>query len=353
MRKQKTHRGKSARPTRIAMSATLAAMAVSAALAGCSPKAGPPAALGIETEAPMELNLSCYLTGITTFNDAGGKEQTSVRFLVENNDRVNKDWVRGINGKECLKVGEEEVQIYSRYVNDHCRYVEGIIPGNVQAEDVVYTAGNFACGGWKQMGEGQYREIGAIVDEGIPYFYTGCGVSTGLAGERVMCVWLAGFTPDSASVDGARPQLARADKFSLTTADGGDIPAWEGMAKEPELSVNEFGVEVTIQAEDADVLMRSISRTGLSLRHKSEDGTVSAFELEKKIQESITENEQGDAGITGDAGNAEDGEVPEDTAAPETGDGVGDSAEDTQGVENMDNGGNIEKRPGGGSEGQS
>ena len=60
MRKQKTHRGKSARPTRIAMSATLAAMAVSAALAGCSPKAGPPAALGIETEAPMELNLSCY-----------------------------------------------------------------------------------------------------------------------------------------------------------------------------------------------------------------------------------------------------------------------------------------------------
>ncbi len=87
-----------------------------------------------------------------------------------------------------------------------------------------------------------------------------------------MCVWLAGFTPDSVPVDGSRPRFGHADHFSLVTSDGKEIPAWEGLVKEPALSVNEFGVEISIQAEDEETLMRSISRTGLTLRHRSEEG---------------------------------------------------------------------------------
>lgn len=289
MRKPKTCRRKAARLVCMAMIATVAA---SAALTGCSKKRSPSQGSGVETEAPMELSLSCYLTGTSVFTDADGKVQTSIRFLVENDDRENKDWVKGINGKECLKAGKEEVEVYSRYINDHCRYVDGTVSGDIKLRDITYTAGSFTCSTWKQAGEEQYREIGAIMEGEIPYFYTGCGVSTGLSGERVMCVWLAGFTPDSVPVDGVRPQLGRTDRFSLVTADGGQIPAWDGMAKEPVLSVNEFGVEVMIQAEDADILMRSIARTGLSLRHESEEGVVSDLELEKKVQEDALEEGQ-------------------------------------------------------------
>ncbi len=341
MRKKKTCRKKTASFVCMAVIATLAA---SAAMAGCSRKGSRTTGAGIETEAPMELSLSCYLTGSGTFTDAEGKEQTSIRFLVENDDKENKDWVKGINGKEFLKAGKKKVQVYSRYINDHCRYVDGSIPGNVSPEDVMYTAGSFTCGGWKQAGDEQYHEIGAIVEDGVPYFYTGCGVSTGLSGERVMCVWLAGFTPDSVPVDGVRPRFGCADRFSLVTADGGRIPSWEGMEKEPELSVNEFGVEVTIQAEDADVLMRSIARTGLFLRHESEEGVVSDFELEKKMQEdSPEEGQEENAEAAKTTGAVEDSMGAEDTGdTAGTGTSVGKSAEGTSVEESAENAVNAE-----------
>ncbi len=280
MRRQNFNRRNASRAACITLAAVMAA---SVAMAGCSKKQETPTTeTAATTEAPMELKLSCYLTGTNTFTDADGTEQTSIRFLVENDDQENKDWVKGLNGKEYLNAGGEKVQVYSRYINDNCRYVDGNIPGNAKPEDVTYTAGAFTSSGWEQAGDEQYHEIGAIVEDGIPYFYTGCGVSTGLAGERVMCVWLAGFTPDSMPVDGARPQFSRADHFSLVTAEGDEIPVWEGLAGEPELSVNEFGVEISIQAEDEELLMRSISRTGMALRHESEEGVISDFELEKK-----------------------------------------------------------------------
>ena len=279
MRKQRTSRRNT---FRIACMALAVVMAASVAMAGCSRKQEALTEATVETEAPMGLKLSCYLTGTATFTDVEGREQTSIRFLVKNDDQENKDWVKGLNGKEYLNAGNEKVQVYSRYINDNCRYVDASIPGNVKPEDVTYTAGTYTNGEWKQAGDEQYHEIGAIVEDGIPYFYTGCGVSTGLAGERVMCVWLAGFTPDSVPVDGSRPRFGHADHFSLVTSDGKEIPAWEGLVKEPELSVNEFGVEISIQAEDEETLMRSISRTGLTLRHRSEEGVVSDFELERK-----------------------------------------------------------------------
>lgn len=286
MSKQNIRKGNVSRAACMALVVMIAApMAVS----GCSKRGSQIEKAEIETEAPMELHLSCYLTGTNTFTDAEGKEQTSVRFLVENDDTTNKDWVKGINGREFLRAGKEEVQIYSRYINDNCRYVDGTIPGHINSEDVIYSAGDFICGNWKQAGDGQYKEIGAIVEDGIPYFYTGCGVSTGLAGERMMCVWLAGFTPDSMPVDGERPQITKADRFSLVTADGKELLDWEGMAKEPELSANEFGIEVSIQAKDADMLMRSVASTGLLLRHEGTDGTVTDFELEKKMEGEILE----------------------------------------------------------------
>lgn len=323
MREQKSTRKKMPRlelhhsARRVACAAIAAALAVSAPLAGCSKKEGQGQGTAVETEAPMELHLSCYLTGTNTFTDAKGQEQTSIRFLVENDDAENKDWVKGLNGKEALTVGNEQIQVYSRYISDHCRYVEGTVPGNVDAGDVTYSAGTFTCSGWEQAGEEQYSEIGAIVEDSIPYFYTGCGVSTGLSGERTMCVWLAGFTPDSVPVDGGRPQLTHADRFSLVTADGGEIPQWEGMAKEPQLSVNEFGVEVSIQAEDVDTLMSAIAETGLSLRHESEDGVISDFELEKKgswIQKPGTGSQE-------DVPEAEEAADPGEN--PEAADGAG------------------------------
>lgn len=335
-----------ARSTRRSMSkmacmAMAAVMAVSVPLAGCSKKEGPGTA--VETEAPMELSLSCYLTGTNTFTDAEGKEQTSIRFLVENDDTENKDWVKELNGKEALIAGGEQIQVYSRYINDHCRYVDGTVPGNVDAKDVTYVAGTFTCSGWKQAGEAQYQEIGAIVEDGIPYFYTGCGVSTGLSGERVMCVWLAGFTPDSVPVDGERPHLGHADRFSLVTADGGEIPQWEGMAKEPQLSVNEFGVEVSIQAEDADTLMSAIAETGLSLRHESEDGVTSDFELEKKgvkIQKPAAGSQEDASAAEKARGAAESGEDMESVEDTETADGA--DAGDAGIPEEGDTEGNIE-----------
>lgn len=314
---------------RMACMAVIAALVVSAPLAGCSKKEGQGTA--VETEVPMELRLSCYLTGTSVFTDADGQEKTSIRFLVENDDTENKDWVKGLNGKEALVTGDGQVQVYSRYVNDHCRYVDGIVPGNVDADDVTYAAGTFISSGWKQAGEEQYQEIGAIVEDGIPYFYTGCGVSTGLSGERVMCVWLAGFTPDSVPVDGERPQLKRADRFSLVTADGGEILGWEGMKKKPQLSVNEFGVEVSIQAEDADTLLASIAGTGLTLRHESEDGIISDFELEKKgvrIQEAA-------AGSQEDTSEAEEATEAAE-AAETTGTGEDTEAGESAGVEEPD-----------------
>lgn len=319
----------------MASMAVIAALAVSAPLAGCSKKEAPGQGTAVETEAPMELHLSCYLTGTNTFTDADGQEKTSVCFLVENDDTENKDWVKGLNGKEALVTGNGQVQVYSRYINDYCRYVDGIVPGNVDVDDVTYTAGTFTSSGWKQAGEEQYQEIGAIVEDGIPYFYTGCGVSTGLSGERVMCVWLAGFTPDSVLVDGERPQLKRADRFSLVTADGGEIPGWEGMKKEPQLSVNEFGVEVSIQAEDADTLLASIAGTGLTLRHESEDGTISDFELEKKgvrIQKTA-------AGSQEDAAEAEEATEAEETteAGESTGAEEPDSDDASESVDSADN----------------
>lgn len=331
---------------KLAYIAVAAALAVSAPLTGCSKKEGLRQNTTVETEEPMELHLSCYLTGTSTYTDAEGKEQTSVRFLVENDDTQNKDWVKGVNGKEYLVAGEK-VQVYSRYINDNCRYVDGAVPGNVAAEDITYTAGTFTCTGWKQVGEGQYQEIGAIVEDGVPYFYTGCGVSTGIAGERVMCVWLAGFTPDSVPVDGARPQLRHAGSFSLVTADGDAIPEWEGMAKEPELSVNEFGVEVSIQAEDAVALMRSIAGTGLSLRHMSADGVASDFELEQKVMQAYEAYGSGEEAT--DAADTEAAEAVDTTAAeaaegaeaPEAGEDTAEGAEagnnaDGVGVEGTD-----------------
>lgn len=321
----------------MACMAVAATLAVSAPLAGCSQKEGPGQGTAVETEAPMELRLSCYLTGTSVFTDADGQEKTSVRFLVENDDTENKNWVKGLNGKEALVTGDGQVQVYSRYINDHCRYVDGTVPGNVSADDVTYTAGAFTSSGWKQAGEEQYQEIGAIVEDGIPYFYTGCGISTGLSGERVMCVWLAGFTPDSVPVDGERPQLKRADRFSLVTADGGEIPEWEGMKKDPQLSVNEFGVEVSIQAEDADTLLASIAGTGLALRHESEDGIISDFELEKKgvrIQEPAAESPEDTAEAEGAAETAEAGEsVGAEGAGSSDASESGDSADNTEAPE--------------------
>lgn len=319
MRKQQSTRKKAPRFAYVAIAATLA---VSAPLAGCSKKEGPGQGAAVETEAPMELHLSCYLTGTNTFTDAEGQEQTSIRFLVENDDTGNKDWVKGLNGKEALTVGNEQIQVYSRYINDHCRYVDGTVPGNVDAGDVTYSAGTFTCSGWKQAGEEQYSEIGAIVEDGIPYFYTGCGVSTGISGERVMCVWLAGFTPDSVPGDGGRPQLTHADRFSLVTADGGEIPQWEGMAKEPQLSVNEFGVEVSIQAEDVDTLMSAIAETGLFLKHESGDGTISDFELEKKD----IRIEERSGGGQEDIPEEEEAADPEDDTEPGENPGAADDA---------------------------
>ena len=327
---------------RMACMAVIAALAVSAPLAGCSKKEGLGQGTAVETEALMELRLSCYLTGTNVFTDADGQEKTSVRFLVENDDTENKDWVKGLNGKETLVTGDGQVQVYSRYINDHCRYVDGTVLGIVDADDVTYNAGTFTSSGWKQAGEEQYQEIGAIVEDGIPYFYTGCGVSTGLSGERVMCVWLAGFTPDSVPVDGERPQLKRADRFSLVTADGGEILGWEGMKKEPQLSVNEFGVEVSIQAEDADALLASIAGTGLTLRHESEDGTISDFELEKKgvriqepaagSQEDTAEAEDAAEAVettgTGEDTEAREGAGAEDVGGDDT-PGIGDGAAGT------------------------
>lgn len=336
---------------RMACMAVIATLAVSAPLAGCSQKEGQGQGTAVETEAPMELRLSCYLTGTSVFTDTDGQEKTSVRFLVENDDTENKDWVKGLNGKEALVTGDGQVQVYSRYINDHCRYVDGTVPGTVDADDVTYTAGTFASSGWKQAGEEQYQEIGAIVEDSIPYFYTGCGVSTGLSGERVMCVWLAGFTPDSVPVDGERPQLKRAERFSLVTADGGEIPGWEGMKKEPQLSVNEFGVEVSIQAEDADTLLASIAGTGLTLRHESEDGTISDFELEKKgarIQEPAAGSQEDtnkaeeatEAAET--AGTGEDTEDGESAGAEDAGSNdvseSGDSADNTETPEGEESG---------------
>lgn len=327
MRKQLSN---SQKAYKLAYIAVAAALAISAPLAGCSKKEGPGQNTTVETEAPMELHLSCYLTGTSTYTDVEGKEQTSVRFLVENDDIENKDWIKGVNGKEYLVAGGEKVQVYSRYINDNCRYVNGAVPGDVAAEDITYTAGAFTCTGWKQAGEGQYQEIGAIVEDGVPYFYTGCGVSTGIAGERVMCVWLAGFTPDFVPVDGARPQLKHADRFSLVTADGGAIPEWEGMVKEPELSVNEFGVEVSIQAEDADTLMRSIAGTGLSLRHMSADNVASDFELEQKGMQAYEAYGSGEeAADAADTEAAEDVDVTaaEAAEAPEAGEDTAEGAE--------------------------
>lgn len=316
---------------RLASIAVAAVLALTVPLAGCSKKGGPAQGTAAETEVSMELDLSCYLTGTAVFTDTEGKERTSVRFLIENNDKENKDWVKGINGKEYLKTGKEEIQVYSRYVNDHCRYVDGAMPGCVQPEDVIYTAGNFICAGWQQAGDVQYKEIGAITEDGVPYFYTGCGVSTGIAGNRVLCVWLAGFTPDSVPVDGARPQLTCADRFSLVTADGGEIPEWEGMAGVPDLSVNEFGVEVSIQAEDADTLMRSIASTGLSLRHTSADGVTSDFELKQKgVPAARSYSGSEEAADTADAADteaAEDGEGPAETDEGAEGDESEESAE--------------------------
>ena len=286
MRKQNTYKGNVLRSIYMALAVMIA---MSMAVSGCSKKESQPKGEGIETEAPMELHLSCYLTGTNLFTDAEGKEQTSVRFLVENDDTANKDWVKGINGKESLRVGKEEVQIHSRYINENCRYVDGTIPGNINPEDVIYCTGNFTCSDWKQAGDRQYKEIGAIVEDGISYFYTGCGVSNGLVGEQVMCVWLAGFTPDSIPVSGKKPQITKTDQFSLVTADGKEFSDWEGMEKEPEISANEFGIEVSIQAKDADMLMQSVAHTGLLLRHEGIDGTVTDFELEKKIEGKILE----------------------------------------------------------------
>lgn len=338
MRKQRTSKK---RKTKIVCVAMIAAISVSAAVSGCSKKETQPEA-NIETEAPMELHLSCYLTGTDTFTDIEGKEQTSVRFLIENDDRENKDWVKGINGKEYLKAGDEEIQVYSRYVNDHCRYVDGTIPGNVSAGEVTYVAGNFTSSGWEQAGDEQHHEIGAIVEDGIPYFYTGCGVSTGLAGERVMCVWLAGFTPDSIPVNGTRPQFSSTDSFSLVTADGDPVPAWEGMKKEPELSANEFGIEISIQAEDADILMRSVSHTGLILRHISEDGVVSEFELEKKVAEEAEGNMEtdGSAMDAEDIGIAETADSITDTDSTVDADNTG--SEETAEAESAEDTGNTD-----------
>ena len=284
MRKQNTYKGNVFRSIYMALAVMIAG---SMAVSGCSKKESQPEGEGIETEAPMELHLSCYLTGTNLFMDAEGKEQTSVRFLVENDDMAHKDWVKGINGKESLRVGKEEVQIHSRYINENCRYVDGNIPGNINPEDVIYSAGDFTCSDWKQAGDEQYKEIGAIVEDGISYFYTGSGISTGLVGDHVMCVWLAGFTPDSIPVSGERPQITKTDQFSLVTADGKEFLDWEGMEKKPELSANEFGIEVSIQAKDADILLQSVAHTGLFLRHEGLDGTVTDFELEKKIEGKI------------------------------------------------------------------
>lgn len=324
MRKRSFH---SRKMYRLASIATATVLVLAVPLAGCSKKVGPAQGTAAETEVPMELHLSCYLTGTDIYTDGSGQEQTSIRFLVENDDKENRDWVKGMNGKEYLEAGGVKTQVYSRYINDDCRYVEGSVSGNVAAEDVTYIAGSFTCDGWKQAGNAQYREIGAIAEDGVPYFYTGCGVSTGIAGNRVMCVWLAGFTPDSTPVDGARPQLTHADRFSLVTADGGEIPEWEGKAGVPELSVNEFGVEVSIPAEDADTLMRSIAGTGLSLRHTSADGVSSDFELEPKnvavaeLKETeVPEEAAGDGAEQQEAaeGPAADAESTEGAEATET-----------------------------------
>lgn len=269
-----------------------------------------------ETDAPIVLDLSYYLTGCDTYTTEDGTK-TSIRFLIENMDKNNLDWVKGIDGKERLKAGNEEVKVYSQYINDHCRYVDGTIPGAFKAEDITYSVGEYSNKEWIPAGEEQYKEISAISESGNLYFYNGCGNSTGLSGDRVLCVWLAGFTSDTIMEDGKHPLMESTDNFSLVTADGEPLANVTGAAGEPELIANEFGIEAVIQAADESALYASLEQTGLLLRHTSDSGVITDFTLVEKIEmpedpeavigtDSNTDNDQ--EGSLVDSGSSEEGQ---------------------------------------------
>ena len=264
------------------------------AMAGCGNKATetpnnkntpPTAEYQQETtaEEKVKLDLLFSVTGCETFTATDGSEKTSVRFLIENMDPTKNDWYAHLNGKETLIAGDTEIQVYSSFINENCRYAEGVFDGKIKIDDVMYRADEYENTEWADASEGVFTDIKAVTESGNLFFFNGCGASTGKVGERIICTWLAGFTADSISESGKRLKLTTAENFKIVDAENNEINALEGATGEIKLTANEFGIEVSVDAADASVVAQDVESKGMILRHTNENGLVTDFVLVEKI----------------------------------------------------------------------
>lgn len=243
-----------------------------------------------EEKDALNLDLIFSVTGCDTFTATDGSEKTSIRFLIENMDPTQTDWFSYLNGYETLIAGDAEIPVYSSYINDNCRYAEGIFDGKIVMKDVMYKASEYENTEWADASNGVFTDIKAVTESGKMFFFNGCGSSTGKIGERTICTWLAGFTSDGINENGKKMKLTNADNFKLVDADNNEINALEGAAGAISLSANEFGIEVSVDASDASLVAQDAESKGMILRHTSEEGLVTDFVLvERIIQETVEE----------------------------------------------------------------